>query len=116
MGGAGPVEFVPRTGVNGGPQVVSTGVGVRCWRAWRRQSWWFFSGTGATLRAKSSKKKLAEAGIASRFQAGALVCAGSIVVRKASDDRGAARVVVDGPLCEDYYAVSRVVRNAFALV
>ena len=64
----------------------------------------------------SIKKKLAEAGIASRFQAGALVCAGSIVVRKASDDRGAARVVVDGPLCEDYYAVSRVVRNAFALV
>ena len=62
------------------------------------------------------KARLAAEGVAAAFRAGALVCAGTVVVRKTVDDRGAGRIVVDGPLCDEYYTVSRIVRDAFALV
>jgi len=62
------------------------------------------------------KARLATEGITAAFRAGALVCAGTVVVRKTVDDRGAGRIVVDGPLCDEYYTVSRIVREAFALV
>ena len=60
--------------------------------------------------------RLAAEGVSAAFRAGALVCAGTVVVRKTVDDRGAGRIVVDGPLCDEYYTVSRIVRDAFALV
>ena len=59
---------------------------------------------------------LAICAVAAAFRAGALVCAGTVAVRKTVDDRGAGRIVVDGPLCDEYYTVSRIVRDAFALV
>ena len=62
------------------------------------------------------KARLAAEGVSAAFRAGALVCAGTVVVRKTVDDRGAGRIVVDGPLCDEYYTVSRIVRDAFALV
>ncbi|KAH8047596.1 hypothetical protein JL721_12147 [Aureococcus anophagefferens] len=61
-------------------------------------------------------KKLAAEGVKAVFKAGSLVCDGAIVVRKAADDRGNAQLVVDGPLCPEYYAVSRLVQSAFSLV
>ena len=57
------------------------------------------------------KDKLAAEGIVADFRAGALVCAGTIVVRK-----DAGKILVDGPLCAEYYAVSRLVQSAFRLV
>lgn len=62
------------------------------------------------------KEKLAAEGVKAVFKAGSLVCDGAIVVRKAADDRGNAQLVVDGPLCPEYYAVSRLVQSAFSLV
>ena len=41
---------------------------------------------------------------------------GATEVAAGDDDRGAGRIVVDGPLCDEYYTVSRIVRDAFALV
>ncbi|KAH8049386.1 hypothetical protein JL722_11916 [Aureococcus anophagefferens] len=62
------------------------------------------------------KEKLAAEGVKAVFKAGSLVCDGAIVVRKAADDRGNAQLVVDGPLCPESYAVSRLVQSAFSLV
>ena len=62
------------------------------------------------------KEKLAAEGVKAVFKAGSLVCDGAIVVRKAADDRGNSQLVVDGPLCPEYYAVSRLVQSAFSLV
>ena len=64
----------------------------------------------------SLKEKLATEGVKAAFKAGALVCDGAIVVRKEADARGNSKLFVDGPLCPEYYTVSRIVQSAFSLV
>eukprot|EP00877_Chromochloris_zofingiensis_P014690 jgi/Chrzof1/9475/Cz04g04140.t1 len=58
------------------------------------------------------KQALAAAGIPSGFQsAGALLCAGSVLVRKAPDAEG--QLVMEGPLSEDYFKVRDIVYGQY---
>ncbi|KAJ1447788.1 beta-lactamase-like protein [Pelagophyceae sp. CCMP2097] len=67
------------------------------------------------------KERIEAAGIAATFRAGSLVCADVIVVRKEAaaggeGDVANSRLVVDGPLCPEYFVVSGLVKSAFCLV
>jgi hypothetical protein len=53
------------------------------------------------------KEALAAAGIASEFRAGVLVCAGVVRVKRGEGGQG--QLLMEGPLCDNYYAVRDVV-------
>lgn len=67
-------------------------------------------------RATELKQALAAAGIASEFHAGALYCAGHVVVRRrqpgGGDDDGGG-LLVEGALSEDYYRIREVVYGQY---
>lgn len=59
------------------------------------------------------KQALAAAGIASEFHAGALYCAGQVVIRRRAggggEDPGGGGLVVEGALSAEYYSIRDVV-------
>lgn len=68
------------------------------------------------VRLSELKQALAAAGIASEFHAGALYCAGHVVVRRrqpgGGDDDGGG-LLVEGALSEDYYRIREVVYGQY---
>jgi hypothetical protein len=63
------------------------------------------------------KQALAAVGIASEFHAGALYCAGHVVVKRraggAEEGGGGGGLVLEGALSEDYYRIREVVYGQY---
>lgn len=64
----------------------------------------------------SLKDKLEASGIKADFKAGALVCAGNILVKKLDAVNKRQNIRIEGPLCPEYFLVAGVLKSAFTLV
>jgi len=62
------------------------------------------------------KAQLIEAGISAQFKGdmrgGKLICNGSVVVKKTENNR----VLIEGPLCDDYFTVRSVIYSQFTVI
>lgn len=64
----------------------------------------------------SLKDKLEANGIKADFKAGALVCAGNILVKKLDAANKRQNIRIEGPLCPEYFLVAGVLKSALTLV
>jgi len=63
------------------------------------------------VRLSDLRLALGQAGIGAEFRSGRLVCAGGRVTVRRADAGG--ELLLEGPLCEDYYAVRDVVYRQY---
>uniref|UniRef100_A0A061R5T7 Cleavage and polyadenylation specificity factor subunit 2 n=1 Tax=Tetraselmis sp. GSL018 TaxID=582737 RepID=A0A061R5T7_9CHLO len=62
------------------------------------------------VRLSAVKQALAEAGVQAEFSGGVLVCSSNVMVRRGSED---GELVLEGPLCSDYYKIRGVVYGQY---
>jgi cleavage and polyadenylation specificity factor subunit 2 len=66
------------------------------------------------IKLSQMKKILNKQGLAAEFHLGQLKCSGQITLRKQASDSN--HIVIDGPLCDEYYKVRELLYSQFVIL